>query len=52
MNTRLLVGALALDMFVEYVRQNPEQYSQSAGYSYCRYHHQLGNHVSFPTSHK
>lgn len=49
---RLLVGALALDLLVEYIRQNPEQYSQSAGYSYSRYHHQLHSHVSFPTSHK
>lgn len=48
---RLLVGALALDMLSEYMRQNPDQYSQCAGYSYCRFHHQLSNHVSFPSPH-
>lgn len=48
---RLLVGAFALDMLVEYIRQNPDQYSQTAGYSYCRFHHQLRNHVSLPSSH-
>lgn len=49
---RLLAGALALDLLAEYMRQNPEQYSQCAGYSYCRYHYLLRNHVSFSTSHK
>lgn len=51
-DTRLLVAALAHDLLIEYMRQNMEQYSITAGYSYSHFRQYLHNNVPLPSSHQ